>query len=202
MKFVLAPDSFKESMTAKEVANSMKGGLKKIFPNADYVKVPMADGGEGTLQALIDATNGEIFKVEVLGPLGKPITAEFGILGNKTTAVIEMASASGLCHVEQKDRNPLITTTFGTGQLIKHALDKNVQQIFIGIGGSATNDGGAAMIHAGSTVLDHLPHGSFFHATGGSVFLSMKERLKLIPYESLVGLTLTIVSTIIYGVIL
>lgn len=148
MKFLLAPDSFKESMTAKEVSNSMENGLKKIFPKADYVKVPMADGGEGTLQALVDATNGEIFKVEVLGPLGKPITAEFGILGNKTTAVIEMASASGLCNVKQKDRNPLITTTFGTGQLIKHALDKNVQQIFIGIGGSATNDGGAGMIQA------------------------------------------------------
>ncbi|NOH15790.1 glycerate kinase [Clostridium cochlearium] len=148
MKFVLAPDSFKESMTAKEVANSMENGLKKIFPNADYVKVPMADGGEGTLQALIDATNGEIFKVEVLGPLGNPITAEFGILGDRTTAVIEMASASGLQHIAPEDRNPLITTTFGTGELIKHALDKNVQQIFIGIGGSATNDGGAGMIQA------------------------------------------------------
>lgn len=148
MKFVLAPDSFKESMTAKEVANSMENGLKKIFPNADYVKVPMADGGEGTLQALIDATNGEIFKVEVLGPLGNPITAEFGILGDGTTAVIEMASASGLQHIAPEDRNPLITTTFGTGELIKHALDKNVQQIFIGIGGSATNDGGAGMIQA------------------------------------------------------
>ncbi|BDR74857.1 glycerate kinase family protein [Clostridium tetani] len=148
MKFVLAPDSFKESMTAKEVATSMENGLKNIFPKADYIKVPMADGGEGTLQALIDATNGEIFKVEVLGPLGEPITAEFGILGNGTTAVIEMASASGLYHIEPENRNPLITTTFGTGELIKHALDKNVHQIFIGIGGSATNDGGAGMIQA------------------------------------------------------
>ncbi|WP_282804524.1 glycerate kinase family protein [Clostridium tetani] len=148
MKFVLAPDSFKESMTAKEVATSMENGLRNVFPKADYIKVPMADGGEGTLQALIDATNGEIFKVEVLGPLGEPITAEFGILGNGTTAVIEMASASGLYHIEPENRNPLITTTFGTGELIKHALDKNVRQIFIGIGGSATNDGGAGMIQA------------------------------------------------------
>lgn len=148
MKFVLAPDSFKESMTAKEVSISMENGLKKIFPNAEYIKVPMADGGEGTVQALIDATNGKIFKKEVLGPLGTPITAEFGILGDGTTAVIEMASASGLYHIESENRNPLITTTFGTGELIKYALDENVNKIFIGIGGSATNDGGAGMLQA------------------------------------------------------
>lgn len=146
MKFVLAPDSFKESLTAKEVADAMEVGIKKIFKDAECVKVPMADGGEGTVQSLVDATDGKIYEVVVTGPLGNKVNAKYGILGDGQTAVIEMAEASGIHYVKKEDRNPLITTTFGTGELIKSALDKGVKKIIIGIGGSATNDGGAGML--------------------------------------------------------
>ncbi|MBZ9687220.1 glycerate kinase [Clostridium estertheticum] len=148
MKFLLAPDSFKESMTAKEAADAMERGIKKVIPYAECVKVPMADGGEGTVQSLVDATEGELYKVLVKGPLGDEVEATFGVLGDKKTAVIEMASASGLHLVPREKRNPLLTTTYGTGELIKAALDKGVNHLIIGIGGSATNDGGAGMIQA------------------------------------------------------
>lgn len=155
MKFVLAPDSFKESLTAKEVADAMEVGIKKIFKDAECVKVPMADGGEGTVQSLVDATDGKIYEVVVTGPLGNKVNAKYGILGDDQTAVIEMAEASGIHYVKKEDRNPLITTTFGTGELIKSALDKGVKKIIIGIGGSATNDGGAGMLQAlGAKLLD------------------------------------------------
>jgi len=148
MKFVLAPDSFKESMTASEVADAMERGIKKIIPDAECVKVPMADGGEGTVQSLVDATKGKLFKTLVMGPLGVETLAVFGVLGDKKTAILDMASASGLDLVPIKKRNPLLTTTYGTGQLIKAALDIGVNHLIIGIGGSATNDGGAGMIQA------------------------------------------------------
>ncbi len=148
MKIVLAPDSFKESLTAREVCIAMEKGFKQIFPEAEYMHVPMADGGEGTVQSLVDATGGQIMTAMVTGPLGEPRAAAFGILGDKTTAVIEMAQASGLELLPREQRNPLITTTFGTGELIKAALDQGVKTILIGIGGSATNDGGAGMIQA------------------------------------------------------
>jgi len=145
MKFVLAPDSFKESMTALEVADSMERGLRRVFPDCEIVKVPMADGGEGTVRSLVDATEGKIITVEVMGPLHAPVNAEFGLLGDGETAVIEMASASGIMHTTKENRNPLFTTTYGTGELIKHALDLGVRKIIIGLGGSATNDGGQGM---------------------------------------------------------
>jgi len=148
MKFLLAPDSFKESMTAKEVADAMERGIKKIIPYAQCEKVPMADGGEGTVQSLVDATQGDICKTIVRGPLGDETIAIFGVLGDKKTAVIEMASASGLHLVPRKKRNPLLASTYGTGELIKAALDLGVNHLIIGIGGSATNDGGAGMIQA------------------------------------------------------
>ncbi|KEI89997.1 glycerate kinase [Clostridium botulinum B2 433] len=149
MKFVLAPDSFKESMTAKEVAYAMERGIKKVLKNAECMKVPMADGGEGTVQSLVDATNGQIVHAEVTGPDGKnKVDAVFGILGDHKTAVIEMSSASGIHLIESEKRNPLYTTTYGTGELIKAALDKDISTILIGIGGSATNDGGAGMVAA------------------------------------------------------
>lgn len=155
MKFLLAPDSFKESLSAQDAADAMEKGLKKAFPDGDYIKIPMADGGEGTTQSLVDATDGEMYYPEVLNPLGKKVKAKLGILGTGDIAVIEMASASGLELLSKKDRNPLITTTFGTGELIKAALDKNVSTIIIGIGGSATNDGGAGMVQAlGGKLLD------------------------------------------------
>ena len=137
MKIVLAPDSFKESLTAREVCIAMEKGFKQIFPEAEYMHVPMADGGEGTVQSLVDATGGQIMTAMVTGPLGEPRAAAFGILGDKTTAVIEMAQASGLELLPREQRNPLITTTFGTGELIKAALDQGVKTILIGIGGSA-----------------------------------------------------------------
>lgn len=155
MKFLLAPDSFKESLSAKDAADAMEKGLKKTFPHGEYIKVPMADGGEGTTQSLVDATKGEMYYPEVLNPLGKKVKAKLGILGNGDIAVIEMASASGLELINKKDRNPLKTTTYGTGQLLKAALDRNVSTIIIGIGGSATNDGGAGMVQAlGGKLLD------------------------------------------------
>ncbi|WP_018664484.1 glycerate kinase [Heyndrickxia acidiproducens] len=146
--FVLAPDSFKESMTAKEVCMAMEAGIKKAIPDAVCIQVPMADGGEGTVQSLIDATGGKIYRETVTGPLGNPVTAHYGILGDGETAAIEMASASGIHLVTKETKNPLITTTFGTGELIKACLDKQVNNIVIGIGGSATNDGGAGMAQA------------------------------------------------------
>ena len=148
MKIVLAPDSFKESLSALQVAESIERGFKQVFPDAEYVKVPMADGGEGTTQSLVDATGGKIIKQTVTGPLGEKVEAFFGLLGNGTTAIIEMAAASGLHLVPTDKRNPLITTTRGTGELIAAALEHNVDHIIIGIGGSATNDGGTGMASA------------------------------------------------------
>ena len=154
-KYVVAPDSFKESMTAKEVCDAMEKGIKEADSAAEVIKVPMADGGEGTVDSLVDATQGQRVIVEVTGPLGNKISAYYGILGNGTTAVIEMAKASGLEIVEKKKRNPMITTTFGTGELIRHALDHNVKEIIIGLGGSSTNDGGSGMAQAlGAKLLD------------------------------------------------
>lgn len=158
-KYVVAPDSFKESMTAKEVCDAMEKGIKEADSAAEVIKVPMADGGEGTVDSLVDATQGQRVIVEVTGPLGNKISAYYGILGNGTTAVIEMAKASGLEIVEKKKRNPMITTTFGTGELIRDALDHNVKEIIIGLGGSSTNDGGSGMAQAlGAKLLDQNNH--------------------------------------------
>lgn len=158
-KYVVAPDSFKESMTAKEVCDAMEKGIKEADSAAEVIKVPMADGGEGTVDSLVDATQGQRVIVEVTGPLGNKISAYYGILGNGTTAVIEMAKASGLEIVEKKKRNPIITTTFGTGELIRDALDHNVKEIIIGLGGSSTNDGGSGMAQAlGAKLLDQNNH--------------------------------------------
>ncbi len=155
MKIVIAPDSFKESMTALEAANAIEKGVKRIIPEANYVKVPMADGGEGTVQSLVDATHGKIIKEEVTGPLGSPVEAFYGVSGEGRTAVIEMAAASGLHLVPKEKRNPLITTTKGTGELILAAMNRGVKHIIIGLGGSATNDAGAGMVQAlGAGLLD------------------------------------------------
>lgn len=155
MKIVIAPDSFKESMTAKEACEAIEKGMKIALPNAEFIKVPMADGGEGTTQSLVDATEGKMYFVETTGPLGEKVKSKFGILGNGEIAVLEMASTSGLELVPREKRNPMITTTYGTGELIKKAMDMGAKTILIGIGGSATNDGGAGMIQAlGGKLLD------------------------------------------------
>jgi len=155
MKIVVAPDSFKGSLTAIEVSDAIEKGIREIFPEAEIIKIPMADGGEGTVQCLVNATRGKILEEKVIGPLGDEVLASYGILADKKTAVIEMAAASGLTLVPEGKRNPLITTTYGTGQLIKAALDKGCRKMIIGIGGSATNDGGAGMVQAlGVKLLD------------------------------------------------
>lgn len=148
MKIVIAPDSFKESLTSLEVATEIETGLKRVWPDATYVKIPMADGGEGTVQSLVDATGGEIVKVEVSGPMGARVLASYGLLGDGKTAVIEMAEASGLPLVPRDERNPLLATTYGTGELIADAIKRGVNEIILGIGGSATNDGGAGLAQA------------------------------------------------------
>lgn len=148
MKIVIAPDSYKESLTAMEVATAIESGFKQVLPHAEYVKLPMADGGEGTVQSLVDATDGHIVSAEVTGPLGQKVEGFYGVLGDGSTAVIEMAAASGLHLVEPEKRNPMLTTTYGTGELIKAALDAGAQHIIVGIGGSATNDGGMGMAQA------------------------------------------------------
>ncbi|WP_329354571.1 glycerate kinase [Vibrio natriegens] len=148
MKVVIAPDSFKESLTAKQVSEAIKAGLARVWHNAEFVTVPVADGGEGTVQSLIDATQGEQVFTTVFDPLNKEVQAFYGILGDGETAVIEMAEASGLHLVPAEDRDPKLTSSFGTGQLIKHALDRGMQRLIIGLGGSATNDGGVGMLTA------------------------------------------------------
>lgn len=154
-KVVIAPDSFKESLNALAVAEAIERGFRQIYPQANYVKLPMADGGEGTVDAMVAATGGEIVNVSVTGPMGHPVEAFYGLLGEGKTAVIEMAAASGLHLVTPEARNPLIATSYGTGELILAALQRGVSTIILGIGGSATNDGGAGMMQAlGARLLD------------------------------------------------
>jgi len=147
-KVAIAPDSFKGSMTAMEAASRIEEGLKRVLSGAVCRKIPMADGGEGTVQAIVDATGGKFLKRTVADPLGRPVKATFGLSGDGKTAVLEMAAASGLELLKPRERNPLKTSTTGTGELIRHALDLGVHKILIGIGGSATNDGGIGMARA------------------------------------------------------
>ncbi|NDO79643.1 glycerate kinase [Citrobacter sp. NCU1] len=156
MKIIISPDSFKECLPAWEVARALADGWKTVLPHSNVVCLPVADGGEGTLETLIHATKGTLFQKEVTGPLGKSVVASFGILGNSNTAVIEMAQASGLEKVPAMMRNPLLTTTRGTGELIKAALDYGVESVIVCLGGSATNDGGTGMMAAlGVKFFDH-----------------------------------------------
>jgi len=148
MNILIAPDSFKDSLSALKVASALGRGIQKILPGARCTLVPMADGGEGTVEAVIDATDGETISVSVLDPLMRGITASYGITGDGKSAVIEMAAASGIELLKNSERDPWITSTFGTGQLIMDALNRRCGRIMVGIGGSATNDGGAGMAQA------------------------------------------------------
>ncbi len=148
MKIVIAPDSYKESLSALEVASAIEAGFREIYPDAEYIKLPVADGGEGTVEAMVAATQGRVIQVEVTGPLGEVVPGFFGVSGDERCAFIEMAAASGLELLPPDARNPLKTTSWGTGELIRHALDLGVTRMIIGIGGSATNDGGAGMVQA------------------------------------------------------
>ncbi|WNS73812.1 glycerate kinase [Bacillus sp. DTU_2020_1000418_1_SI_GHA_SEK_038] len=148
MKIVIAPDSFKRSLTALEAAQAIEKGVKNAILHAETVLVPVADGGEGTMDSLVSATNGHKVEHKVKGPLLHPVQAAYGILGDQETCVIEMASASGLCLIDSARLNPMTATTFGTGQLIKKALDDGCSKFILAIGGSATNDGGVGMLQA------------------------------------------------------
>lgn len=168
MKIIIAPDSYKESLTAMEVADAIERGFRQVMPDADYHKLPMADGGEGTVRSLVDATGGQIIHQHVTGPLGNQVEAFYGLLGDGKTAVIEMAAASGLHLVPMHERNPLLTTSYGTGELIKATLEQHIEHLIIGIGGSATNDGGAGMLQAlGVRCLDQ--HGQEIGRGGGAL---------------------------------
>ena len=145
---MIAPDSFKESASAERVAAALAAGILRAMPDADLIRVPMADGGEGTVDALVAATGGVKVTATVTGPLGEPVLAEYGVLGGGVTAVIEMAAASGLALVPQDRRDPRVTTTRGTGELILDAIGRGLRRFVMGIGGSATNDGGAGMAQA------------------------------------------------------
>ncbi|HHX59243.1 MAG TPA: glycerate kinase [Epulopiscium sp.] len=148
MKIVIASDSYKGSLTAKEVGNYIEAGVLRFNSQIEVVKVPMADGGEGTVQSLVDATEGEIITLQVKDPLLRDIDSFYGILGDGKTAVIEMAAASGLPLLTEEEKDPLIASSYGTGQLIKDALDRGCRRFIIGLGGSATNDAGAGMLKA------------------------------------------------------
>ncbi|MDZ7338607.1 MAG: glycerate kinase [candidate division KSB1 bacterium] len=165
MKIVVAPDSFKGNLSAQQICEAMERGIKRALPEAEVVKIPMADGGEGTVHALVSSTGGRIEKVKVVGPLGEQVEAEYGILGDGQTAVIEMAAASGLPLVPLGKRNPVLTTTYGTGQLMRAALARGCRQLIVGIGGSATTDCGSGMAQAlgvrfyrsdGSEITDYM----------------------------------------------
>lgn len=156
MKIVLAPDSFKGNLTSLQVATALEKGVKRVIPKANCIKVPMADGGEGTVHALIDAKGGRLVSKRVTGPMGVAIVARYGMLDDGETAVIEMAEASGLPKIpDVNDKNPMVTTTYGTGELILDAINKGAKHIILGLGGSATIDGGAGVAQAlGVRLLD------------------------------------------------
>ena len=148
MKVVIAPQTFKGGLSGIQVASAIEQGVLSVYPHAETLKIPVADGGDGTLDALVRSTGGELFTSRVTGPLGEPVTAMWGVMGNGETAVIEMARASGLALVPPRRRNPRITTSYGTGELISQALDRGYRRIIVGLGGSATNDGGVGMAQA------------------------------------------------------
>ncbi|MBQ4814991.1 glycerate kinase [Bacillus pumilus] len=190
MKIVIAPDSFKESLSAYETACAIERGFQAILPDAEYIKLPMADGGEGTVQSLVDATGGHIIHHVVTGPLGDPVDAFFGMLGDGETAVIEMAAASGLHLVPQEKRNPLLTTSRGTGELMLAALDQGAKHVIIGLGGSATNDGGVGMMQGlGAAFLDQAgqelsPGGGALHQLASIDLTGLDPRLQSVRLEA------------------
>ena len=200
MKIIIAPDSFKESLSAEGVASAIGKGFSDVFPDAELVLLPVADGGEGTTDALVAATSGQRISQAATGPIGESVDAFWGVLGQAVqgveggtlvskTAVIEMAAASGLDLITREQRDPLTTTTRGTGELILAALDQGAEHIIVGLGGSATNDAGAGMLQAlGVKLLDEV--GKDIPAGGGglsqlhSIDLSdMDSRLQAVRFE-------------------
>lgn len=174
MKIVIAPDSFKGALSAPELCASVEKGIRNVVPNAVAVSIPLADGGEGTMENMVHATNGTLITAEVMNPLSQNISASYGVLGDGETVVIEVAQASGLTLISEQERNPLVTTSFGTGQLIKDALDRGYRRFIVGLGGSATNDAGMGILRAlGMEFYDQ--HGSPIPDGGG--YLSDLKRI-------------------------
>ncbi|GKX63030.1 glycerate kinase [Pragia fontium] len=189
MKIVIAPDSYKESLSALDVAVQIEAGFREVFPDAEYVKLPVADGGEGTVEAMVAATSGKMITLDVTDPLGEQGSAFLGLSGDERYAIIEMAAASGLERVPVNKRNPMTTTSYGTGELIVEALNRGVKHCIIGIGGSATNDGGAGMVQAlGAKLLDE--NGQSIGFGGGALsklrridISTMDKRIKECRFE-------------------
>ncbi|MFA6717003.1 MAG: glycerate kinase, partial [Victivallaceae bacterium] len=148
MKFIIAPDSYKGCLRSIDICRYLAEGIKQIQPDAEIEQMPLADGGEGSVEAIVLSTKGKFHKLKVHGPLGNQVEAVYGVAGNSDTAVMEMAAASGIELLPKEKLNPLQTTTYGTGQLLKHIIDSGIRNIIIGIGGSATVDGGAGMAQA------------------------------------------------------
>ncbi|MCM4167007.1 Glycerate 2-kinase [Arenibacter antarcticus] len=184
MKIIVAPDSFKDCLSAKEVSASITKGIRQVYPEAIILEIPLSDGGEGLIDALLDGISGTVLTVPVLDPLGRTIRSEFGVLKDGKTAIIELARASGLELLKEKERNPLLTSTYGTGQLIKAALDHGCEKIIVGLGGSATNDGGTGMLKAlGARFLD--VRGEEVGDGGGQ--LENLERIDLSNFDTRIG---------------
>lgn len=168
MNILIAPDSFKDCLSAREVALNIEAGIRRALPGAVIKLLPVADGGEGTVEALVEVTGGEIISTVVHDPLMRRINSFFGVLGDRKTAVVEMAAASGIELLKENERNPWVTSTYGTGELIRYALDMNCKKLVIGVGGSATNDGGTGMAQAlGMKFLDNA--GRRVAAGGGNL---------------------------------
>ncbi|MBQ4044319.1 MAG: glycerate kinase, partial [Clostridia bacterium] len=148
MKVTVAMDSFKGSLSSMQAGRAAEQGIRRVFPDAEIFVRPIADGGEGTVDALIEGMGGILEPVEVCGPLGEPVKAGYGIIEQSRTAILEMSAAAGLTLVPPEKRNPMKTTTYGVGEMIADAIHKNCRNFIIGIGGSATNDGGAGMLKA------------------------------------------------------
>ncbi|CAM3582174.1 glycerate kinase [Brevibacillus invocatus] len=179
MKIVVAPDSFKGSISARDLCAAVCRGIHAADPKIDVIELPLADGGEGTVDNMVYSTQGETRLVQVNDPLGRPIRAAYGILGDHATVIIEMAQASGLPLLKPDERNPLITSSFGTGELVLHALNAGYRKFIIGLGGSATNDGGAGMLKA---------LGAAFYDQDGVLLPKGGASLEKLSYMDLSGL--------------
>lgn len=182
MKIVVAPQAFKGSISALDAANAMREGVLRVVPDAEVVMVPVADGGDGTLETLIEGSNGRIHQIEVTGPLGERRIADWGAMGDGATAVLEMARTSGLALVPEELRNPLVATTYGLGDAMRHAMGSGYRRFIVGIGGSATNDAGAGMAQAlGVRLLDEsgneLEHGGAALARLHTIDMSSLDKL-------------------------
>lgn len=181
MKIIIASDSFKGSLSSIEVCKAASEGIKTAAPDCEVIMLPIADGGEGTLEAMTFATGGSLITAPCSNPVGEPISSQYSLSGDGKTAVIEMAKASGLYLIPQEKRNPYYTTTYGVGELILHGLDKGCRNFIVGIGGSATNDGGVGMLQAlGFRFLDchgqEIERGGLGLSKLHKIDLSMKDK--------------------------